>query len=340
MNRMSVPAKSRSIRLWILMTAILLLSLFLRFYQLGSRPLYGDEPHNTVEVSNQSLSYVLTTNYGSNLYPLLLHFLLPFGKTEIMSRIPAAIFGLLSVWGIFIVGRRILGRREAVIAAFFGSVSTPFLYFSQQARAYTGLLFFSLLTLYLFWRAITEEKNSLWILYALFMIIGAYANFFLLVTLPIHGLFSLVLAVEKRISKKTLLLFFLAGLLTVSLTILLYWPTKDAPTSASVGPNFIYLLKNGLAGLFHTGRNVNVFSILSETFQRLLDYSTRPTLFFMNIGLFLLGCIFCLKRQRREGLFLLSYLVLPFFFFVLSNRPRIINLFSSCPCSFCSWPKG
>ncbi len=323
MNRMSIPAKSRSIRLWILMAAILLLSLFLRFYHLGSRPLYGDEMVGTVEVSNQSLSYILTTNYGSNLYPLILHFLLPLGNTEVMSRLPAAIFGLLSVWGIFIVGRRILGQREAVLAAFLGAVSTPFLYFSQQARAYTGLLFFSLLTLYLFWRALAEEKKSLWLLYALFMIIGAYTHFFLLVTLPIHGLFSLVLAVKKRISKKTLLFFFLAGVLVVSLTVLIYWPTKNAPTDANIAPNFIYLMRKALASLFHTGRNINAFSLFRETVQRQFDYSTRPLLFFVNFGLLILGWIFCLKRQRREGLFLLSYLILPFFLFVLSNPPSI-----------------
>jgi hypothetical protein len=312
--------------LWILIAAILLLSLFLRLYHLGSRPLYGDEANNTVEVSNQSLSYVLTTNYGSNLYPLILHFLLPLGNTEVMSRLPAAIFGLLSVWGIFIVGRRILGQREAVLAAFLGAVSTPFLYFSQQARAYTGLLFFSLLTLYLFWRALAEEKKSLWILYALFMIIGAYAHFFLLVTLPIHGLFILVMAVEKRISKKTLLLFFLAGALVVSLTVLIYWPTKNAPTDANIAPNFIYLMKNALASLFHTGRNINAFSLFREIVQRQFDYSTRPLLFFVNFGLLILGWIFCLKRQRREGLFLLSYLILPFFLFVLSNPPSVYCL--------------
>jgi tetratricopeptide (TPR) repeat protein len=304
-----------------LLALILLLSLFLRFYKLGSRPLYGDEISNTVELSQKPLSFVLATNLGSLLYPLLLHDLLPLGDTEIMARLPAAVFGFLSVWGLFVVGRRILGEKEALIAAFLAAVSTTFIFFSQQARAYTAFLFFSLVSLYFFWRALHEAKLSLWVFYVLFQVLGTYAIFFLLVTLPIHGLFILLLALEKKISKRTFLYFLMSVLFIVSLTFLLYGPTRNTTVVGHV--DFFGRLRAGLSGLLGAGRNINLFSLIGETIQRQLDYSTWPLFFFVKISLFFLGCGFCLKSKTREGFLFLFTMLLPFVFFSLSNPPSL-----------------
>jgi mannosyltransferase len=119
---------------------VFVVAVYLRLYHLGSRPLYLDEPDNTVAVAVHSVSYIISTNFGSILYPLLLHFLLPLGQIELIARIPAALFGILSVWIIYLIEKTVLSRKEAILAALFSAVSTHFLYFSQQARGYSGLL--------------------------------------------------------------------------------------------------------------------------------------------------------------------------------------------------------
>ncbi len=320
-ERMVISARDRSSGSRVLLLLILVLSLFLRFYKLGSRPLYGDEPFNTVELSQKPLPFLLATNLGSPLYPLLLHVFLPAGDTELWARLPAALFGILSVWAIFVVGRRILGEREAVVAAFLAAVSTSFIYFSQQARAYTIFLFFSLVSLYFFWRAIHEERPSFWIVYGLCQVLGAYAIFFLLVTLPIHGLLILLLVIKKKIPNKTFFYFIFSALAVVGLTFLLYWPTRNTTVSGHV--NFFILLKSGLSGLFQGGGKINLVSLISETVKRQLDFSTWPPFFYVKVSLFAVGCGFCLKTKPRAGFLFLSYLILPFVFFSLSNPPSL-----------------
>lgn len=181
---------------------VLILAFILRFSHLGSRPLYQDEPHNTVELAAGPLAYIVSTNSGSILYPLLLHFLLPLADTEFMARLPAALFGFLSVWLIYLIGKILFGKKEALLAALLSALSGHFIYFSQQARGYSGLLFFALCSFYFFLRALKKDKRYGWGFYAFFTIIAAYMSFFALVIIPVQIFFLVVLLVEQRLLGK------------------------------------------------------------------------------------------------------------------------------------------
>jgi len=323
------PLKRRLGKSSFLLLIVLSLAFFLRFSHLGSRPLYQDEPHNTVELAAGPLSYIVSTNSGSILYPLLLHYILPLGDTEFVARLPAALFGFLSVWLIYLIGKILFGKKEAFLAALLSALSGHFIYFSQQARGYSGLLFFALCSFYFFLSAHKKDKKSSWGFYALFTIIAVYMSFFALVIVPVQIFFLVVLLVEQRLlgkrneefalSNKKLLNFSLSLVAVLAIVFLLYLPARH--TSRYV--NLSYMLRLSLEGLFKGDWTFPPFSFIADTFRRLLDYDVYPTLVFVKLGLAFLGVLTALTNKRRELTFLLAWIVLPFALFILSKPPVI-----------------
>jgi tetratricopeptide (TPR) repeat protein len=308
------------------LASILVLALVLRFNHLGSRPLYGDETFHTVDAAAKSLPFILTTNFGSILDTLLIHFLLPLGKIETMARLPSALFGLLSVWIVFLIGKRLWGKKEGLIAAFLTAVSTPIIFFSQEARGYTGLLFFSLVSLYFFERSLNENKARLWIFYALFTAIGLYAHFFLLVILPVHAAVVVLAWFGQRIGKnkpspwsvsnRTLLNFAASAAGILILTFLLYLPTRKTGTL-----NAYSFVTTSVSSLLRGEWNFDLLSFFGATMKRLLAYGAWPPYFFIQLGLLAVGFAASLGNRQRDWALFLAYLVLPFVLFALSNPP-------------------
>jgi len=323
------PLKRRLGKSSFLLLIILSLAFFLRFSHLGSRPLYQDEPHNTVELAAGPLSYIVSTNSGSILYPLLLHFILPLGNTEFMARLPAALFGFLSVWLIYLIGKTLFGKKEAVLAALLSAISGHFIYFSQQARGYSGLLFFALCSFYFFLSALKKNKRMEWGFYALFTIVAVYMSFFALVIIPVQIFFLVFLLAGQRIlgkrieqfalSKKIFLNFSLSLVAVLAVVFLLYLPARN--TSRYV--NLSYMLRLSVEGLFKGDWTFPPFSFIADTFKRLLDYDVYPSLVFIKLGLAFLGVLAALRDKRRELAFLLAWIILPFALFILSKPPII-----------------
>lgn len=312
---------------FLLLIGILILASLLRLHHLGSRPLYWDEPWFTVDVAAKPLSFIVTTNYGSNLYPLLLHFLMPLGDIATMARLPAAVFGILSVLLIFLIGRRLFSNEVAVLASLLLALSSHSLYFSQQARGYTGLLFFSLLSFYFFLKALEENKKLFWGMYGLALILGVYTHFFMLIIIPIHAAFVLTFFIEsvllkKKIQKlgidgKRLAAFSLSVAVVIITCFLIFLPTKSQHDTLNFAPSLLESISN----LFKGKMELNLFSFMDATIKRLLGYHDWAALFFVKLGILFIGAAGCLLRKRRELFLLSAYILFPFSLYVLSNSP-------------------
>jgi tetratricopeptide (TPR) repeat protein len=323
------PLKSKTGKISFFLVIIFLLAVGLRFYHLGSRPLYQDEHFNTVEVAAQPLSFIISTNLGSILYPLLLHFILPLGDIAFMARLPAALFGLLSVWMIYLIGRIIFSKKEALLAAFLSGTAAHFIYFSQQARGYSGLLFFALCSLYFFLRSLKKGNLLRWASYIFFTAVAIYMYFFALIIIPAQIFFVVVCLVEQWItrkkpgafvlSKKQFLCFSLSLVSIGVMTFLLYSPVQHAVRYVDLK----FMIRESIAGLFKGGLTLNPLSFVADTLKRQMDYSSSPALFFGKLAFVLLGILACLKSKRRELVLLLAVIILPLSMFILSNPPVI-----------------
>jgi len=136
---------------------ILVLGSFLRLYNLGKESLWCDEFLSLGVSSFSNISDVIFKNFYGHVdvfppaYQILLHFVVKYiGNSEFILRLPSCIFGILSVYITFLLGRCLYTYREGLIAASFMAVLHVPIQYSQEVRPYSMLLFFSLLSIY-FW---------------------------------------------------------------------------------------------------------------------------------------------------------------------------------------------
>jgi len=297
----------------------------LRFYKLSNIIFHRDESWHTVEIAAKSLPFVLTHDYGSVLYQLLVHLLLPLGKLEFVSRLPAALFGILIILGTYYVGKLFLGKREGLIAALFVSFSHYLLDYSQYARAYTAFAFFSLISLYFFYKAIKENKVKYWILYILFTTINIYAHLFTLVTVGVYISFVGILAVEKLIGfnkkksrfidKKKFINFIISTLVIFILIFLLRYAVWIEGTSS---PNWI---ADAVARI-QNAPTIGFFPLIHQILTHQI-YRYPSLLYFLALLFIIFGIVGCLIRMKKEDILLLLFILLPVLSFYLI-KPRAV----------------
>lgn len=300
---------------------ICLFGAFLRFYKLSQIIFHLDEPPHTIKIAAKSLSFVLTHDYGSVLYQLFVHFLLPLGKLEFVSRLPAALFGIFIIVGTYYVGKLFFGRREGLIASLFVCFSHYLLRYSQYARAYTAFTFFSLLSLYFFYKAIKENKTKYWILYLLFTVINIYFHLFTLVTVFVYFSFVGILFVEKfiRLNKKKSWLmdnkrfirFMVYSLLILIFTYGLRYPVQI--TSGRISQQqWITDILERITGT----PTIGLFPLIQDILTHQI-YSFPSLFYFLALFFIVFGILGCLLRLRKEDLLLLLYIMLPLLSFFL-----------------------
>jgi hypothetical protein len=141
----------------------------------------------------------LATTYGSLNNHVLYTWLAKgaaaiFGEEPWSLRAPAVLFGVASVCAVWFAFREAGNRWAAVAAAALLAVSYHHVWFSQNARGYTGLLLFTTLAGLALNRALTTDERRYWFHYAAFfaaaMLVHLSAAFLLLaqgLTLLIHG---------------------------------------------------------------------------------------------------------------------------------------------------------
>ena len=138
-----------------LLAVILLVGAALRFYGLGIQSLWIDEMWTWHTASRaDTLRGLLTTGtLPRDVHPPLyfvMHYFLQkhVGDTEAILRLPSAVAGVASILVIYLLGRRLYSDREGLIAAALMAVLQHPIRYSQEARAYSMLLLFSMLSVY------------------------------------------------------------------------------------------------------------------------------------------------------------------------------------------------
>lgn len=314
----------------LLLTIICIVGSLLRFFNLGRIIFYWDEPYHTVKIAAQSFSYAVSNDFGSVFYQLLLHFILPLGKPEFISRLPAAIFGILTIIVTYYVGKLLVGKTEGIIAALLVTFSSYLISFSQYARGYSGLTLFSLLSLYFFYRALKENKVVFWSLYIIFSVLNIYTHFFALITVFIYLSFGAILLLEKligtkfrkswSIDKKRFISFSISTFLLLLFVFLLRSPVKLG------GVNVVNWLINTVAR-FSNAKTIGFFPLIYKILNAQIAHF--PSLFFViSICFIILGIISCLVKLRKEYVLILIYVFLPLVGFVLI-KPRMVFVISA-----------
>ncbi|HEX4935042.1 MAG TPA: glycosyltransferase family 39 protein [Gemmatimonadaceae bacterium] len=82
-----------------------------------------------------------------------------FGDSPSALRLPAVLLGVASIAAFHPLARRVASREEALLGAALLTVSMHHVWFSQNARGYTGLLALSLVATHALWRLVRREGS-------------------------------------------------------------------------------------------------------------------------------------------------------------------------------------
>lgn len=223
--------------------AMLLLALLLRLVALDSG-LWFDEIQTLVEYVRHPLADIVLTFDSQNqhlLFSILARVSVSlFGESAWALRLPAVVFGVGSLWATWRLGREIAPPREALLATGFLAVSYHHVWFSQNARGYTALLFWTVLATLCLIRLLTGRyRGQGWAViagYAVAAALALYTHLTAGVLLAAHAVVVAGLALRRPRADvlRPLLALALAG----AVTLLLYAPVlpQVADTILGTGP--------------------------------------------------------------------------------------------------------
>jgi hypothetical protein len=149
-----------------LLLVITLIGAAARLFRLGDWSLWVDEAHTFRDVMKSPADFWDSQNARYPLSYLFLRELMPLfeSRSEGWLRLPFVFFGILSVPSLALVGRLMIGPRAALLGALLLALSPWHVYWSQNVRSYSMVLFFCLWGAGLFYLAL--ERGSWWLLLA------------------------------------------------------------------------------------------------------------------------------------------------------------------------------
>lgn len=229
-----------------------LLALALRLFQLSEWSWWHDEAL-TVLLAQKSLNEIVAIT-AADVHPPLYYFIiklyLTLGQNEFTVRLPSALFGTGAVVGLYCFGRDLFDEWVGLIGAGLLALSPLQLFYSQEARMYTQLLFFTIFSAWSFWRALRENDWLWWGLFTVSAVLACYTAYF---AFPVLGAMLLyVFGVDRR--RDRMKRFLIAG----SVVFLLYLPwlgiflsqTGAVSQTYWIAPPHPLLLFTTLAGFF------------------------------------------------------------------------------------------
>lgn len=160
-------------------TALLICAAALRFYHLDTGIWY-DEMLMSVNYMPLTVGQIVSTFHDANnhvLYSVLARLSLSvFGDGVWVLRVPAVGFGIGCIAALYYFARRVGPTSESLFAVALMTFSYHHIWFSQNARGYTALLFFSILSSAWLLDALRQGTARKWGLYGLAVVLGAYTH--------------------------------------------------------------------------------------------------------------------------------------------------------------------
>lgn len=331
---------------------ILLIATGLRFYKLDYQSLWMDEIY-TMNVANSQKSFktiifeVNTTESFPYLYFFFTNILFSiFGDTSLVARLPSAIFGIMSVWIIYKLGKEIHSKNAGLIAALLFALNEYAIYYSQEARAYSLYVFCLLFSYYRFAIFLKNDKNINMFYFALSAGLLLNVNFFSIFNVIAQGIVLLFILFytekDKRIDylKKMLIILGIVALFFLPNAYKFYLITQIESfwTPAPNNEILTNILKEYVSNseiLVFIYSTLFIYFILNvfnqkqtKTFKEIISSKLVFSYFFLFFWFFTVLVIFLLKSYLGLSIFVSRYLVsvFPVIILIISiSLCRIIN---------------
>jgi 4-amino-4-deoxy-L-arabinose transferase-like glycosyltransferase len=206
----------------------MLVALVTCFHGLANKSLWLDEAFSVTLARLDWTSMwrvIVQDQTNMMLYHMVLHFWLRLGSSEFVARAASAVFAVASIVPLYLLGRRLLGERQAAMAALLLAVNSFFVRFAQEARGYSLLLLLTTTASYLFLVALDDPSFKRWSGYILVSALSIYVHFFGALVVAAHVLSGL-LSSRRRTSLLKLVPVNALIVLAITPLVWLAWGTR------------------------------------------------------------------------------------------------------------------
>ncbi len=211
---------------WVLFAAIILLAFALRVFYLQARGVWYDEAFAILYASRsleEILAGTLTQVAGAaaDVHPLFYYFSLHTwlqlaGDSIFAARFYSVFYGIATIPLIYRLASELFGTRVAISAAFVLALAPFHLAYSQEARMYAQLGFWSALAFYSFVRYEKTARKRWWMTFVLSGAGAMYSHNLAFIALGALGVWTALDALRTR-SPRVLIATILAGLAMIVL---------------------------------------------------------------------------------------------------------------------------
>gem|GEM_PF-1643645 len=184
-----------------LLLFILALAAVLRIYHLSFKSISIDEAIGGFYAMEPLLRVIILTinDVHPPLFYVIHHFWIAlFGMSEVALRSISVLFALLSVIGLYKLGKLIFNRRVGLIAAFLLAISPWHIWISQNARSNSLLLFLIIVSIYSFFQLLETKRKKWFAVYACVTTIAIYTHYFAFMIWIAQNLYVILSAYARR----------------------------------------------------------------------------------------------------------------------------------------------
>ena len=304
-NIKSVLVNSRYAQSLVVLTII---GVFLRFYNLGFNSLWLDEA-STYGFAVKSFPEIWQATSAGEFNPPLFywveHVMLMFGNNEVVLRFIPALLGVLTIPLVYFVGKEFIDRNVGIIAAAAFAVSPFLIYYSQEARAYSMMLFFVAAAMVFYLKALKTNDITNWALFGVMSALAFWAHFYaftIIAALFIYALALRIRDIHKGIQGLKMIIIAAAVFVILCLPLILVTAQLFFVRSASA-PTF------GIQGL----------GLITETFRQVAGFADIA--FVVLFILFVIGVVQAFLIDKEKGVFLVWLTIATFAIsYILSFR--------------------
>ncbi|MEM7343952.1 MAG: glycosyltransferase family 39 protein [Chloroflexota bacterium] len=291
---------------------ILLLGTYFRLDGLNEPGLWLDEVAYTIAAQKPIINQIIkpTETLGGylsvdpTLSAIPFSLSLKLGFQNFLVRLPAALFGILSIAALYKLGQKMFGNLVGLISALLLATNQFHILYSQEARSYTQFIFFTILSFFFLYLIIEKNsaKNSYWFLYTLSIWAGVSTNHLMIFTVGIQFTSLVLIYLNQRFLRGTahqtetrlvqIMKFFLVSVIVVAL-FRVPW-LSDFTDRQCAG-----------CDIGDPSTSLIVFPYLISTFQAFTNSTSMIS--FMVIALYVLGLILIGYYSKEVAILLVSW---------------------------------
>jgi uncharacterized membrane protein len=235
-----------------------------------------------------------------------------FGDSEISVRTLPMIFGISSIVLIYVLACRVADEKTALLAAFLLSFSPVHIWYSQEARSYSALVFFLLFAVIAQLKLNDTAAKPVWFfIYSVAVFAGVFSHYYFIIYI---FLISIILILGNHAYKRRILAVNAAAVFFLSILVFIKFVKSAIKTQQGDWRAFSFLeLKQLFFKWFLLGGN-------SWDAEKCYWWIIIIQLIF--IAIFVRGLMYLLKKPNRaQGAYeiVLYLFCLPLFMLVISN---------------------